>query len=345
MIEMIKIKKLSPTSLLIKGILLVLLTSSYAYADTSVNVDRVRWKQGLFSWTDHDKYPEWKQEGIWTENRKKTYVSKYMTPSTSNTKTMVMLIAGQQGSSGSSGGSNCLTGQNQSWDSDWGKGDKSKSTNIKSLSLSDRLIQSGHFNSYDTFFSIVLNSNFNWGATQSAKEKAEEAFTDWLLKHGESQNVERIILLGSSRGGALAMRMSKNIKQRTGWNNVPVYVGLLDAVPNKGQDELKTEGQPTCTNPLNGSYYSREANLDSFFGSLNKPDIFHVVTGAPVIGLADAVHSFCADESSWYQQTWADLEHKEIGRCNTTEGGAYETAKMNAGIVPLYNWVIEKLYE
>ncbi len=334
-----------PISLLIKGVLLVLLTSSYAYADTSVNVDRVRWKKSLFNWTDHEQYPEWKQEGIWTENRKKTYVSKYMTPTKSNTKTMIMLIAGQQGSSGSSGGSNCLTGQNQSWDSDWGKGDKSKSTNIKSLSLSDRLIQSGHINSYDTFLSIVLNSNFNWESTANAKDKAEDAFTDWLLKHGESHNVERIILLGSSRGGALAMRMSKNIKQRSGWNNVPVYVGLLDAVPNKGQDELKTQGQSTCTNPLNSSFYSREANLSSFFGTLNKPDIFHIVTGAPVIGFADAVHSFCADESSWYQQSWANLEHKEIGRCNTSEGNAYEVAKMNAGIVPLYNWVIQKLYK
>jgi hypothetical protein len=342
---MIKIKKMVPISLLIKGVLLVLLTSSYAYADTSVNVDRVRWKKSLFNWTDHEQYPEWKQEGIWTENRKKTYVSKYMTPTKSNTKTMIMLIAGQQGSSGSSGGSNCLTGQNQSWDSDWGKGDKSKSTNIKSLSLSDRLIQSGHINSYDTFLSIVLNSNFNWESTANAKDKAEDAFTDWLLKHGESQNVERIILLGSSRGGALAMRMSKNIKQRSGWNTVPVYVGLLDAVPNKGQDELKTQGQSTCTNPLNSSFYSREANLSSFFGALNKPDIFHVVTGAPVIGFADAVHSFCADESSWYQQSWANLEHKEIGRCNTSEGNAYEVAKMNAGIVPLYNWVIQKLYK
>jgi hypothetical protein len=342
---MIKIKTMPPVSLFIKTLLLVLLTSSYAYADTSVNVDRVRWKKGLFNWTDHDQYPQWKQEGIWTENRKKTYVSKYITPSKGNTKTMVMLIAGQQGSSGSSGGSNCLTGQNQSWDSGWGKGDKTKSTNIKSLSLSDRLINSGHINPYETFFSIVLNSNFNWEATSNAKDKAEEAFTDWLLTHGESQNVERIILLGSSRGGALAMRMSKNIKQRSGWNNVPVYVGLLDAVPNEGQDELKTQGQPSCTNPLNGGYYSRKANLNSFFGSLNKPDIFHIITGAPVIGFIDAVHSFCADESSWYQQTWANLEHKEIGRCNTSEGGAYETAKMNAGIVPLYNWVIEKLYE
>ncbi len=338
-----RIKKLMGLSFMLKALGLVLLTSSWAYADTATDVDRVRWKKSAFNWNDHEDYPEWKNQGIWTEYRKNTFISKFSEPAVNDTKTMIMLIAGQQGSSGSSGGSNCLTGQNQNWDSDWGKGDKTKTTYLKDLSLSDRLLDSGHINTYNTFFSVVLNSNFNWENSTNSKEKAEQAFTDWLLKHGNSGDVERIILLGSSRGGALATRMSKNIKQRSGWSNVPVYVGLLDAVPNIEQDELKTAGQSTCTNPLNSDYFAREADLNGFFGSLNKPQIRHVVTGAPVV--AGLVHGFCADESSWYEQSWANLKHKEIGRCNTNEGEPYETAKMDAGIVQLYNWVIEKLYE
>jgi hypothetical protein len=94
---------------------------------------------------------------------------------------------------------------------------------------------------------------------------------------------------------------------------------------------------------LNSDYYAREADLGSFFNSVNKPQIRHVITGAPVV--LGTVHSFCADETSWYEQSWANLEHTEIGRCNSNEGGAYETAMMEAGIVVLYNWVIEKLYE
>lgn len=338
-------KKLTLITLVIETVALLLLTVHSASADTAINVDRVRWKKSTFNWSDHENYPEWKNEGIWTENRKKTYVSTYLKPAKSNTKTLMMLIAGQQGSSGSSGGSNCLTGQNQSWDSGWGKGDKTKSTQIKSLSLADRLIHSGHISGYDTFLSVVLNSNFNWGASKSAKDKAEDAFTNWLLKHGNSHQVERVILLGSSRGGALATRMAKNIKSRSGWSQVPVYVGLLDAVPNSGQDELKTNGQPTCTNPLNSSYYGRKANLSSYFSGVNKPNIRHIVTGAPVISIANAVHGFCADESSWYEQTWANLKHKEIGRCNSSEGAPYEQAKMEAGIVQLYHWTIDKLYQ
>lgn len=332
-------------ALAIELMAILTLTVHTASADTAINVDRVRWKKGTFNWQDHENFSEWKGENIWTENRKKTYVSTYFKPEKSHAKTLIMLIAGQQGSSGSSGGSNCLTGQNQSWDSGWGKGDKTKTTQIKSLSLADRLIQSGHISGYDTFLSIVLNSNFNWGLSQGAKNKAENAFTNWLLKHGDSGQVERVILLGSSRGGALATRMAKNIKSRSGWNSVPVYVGLLDAVPNSGQDELKTSGQPSCTNPLNSRYYARKANLAAFFSGVNKPQIRHVVTGAPVISIANAVHGFCADESSWYQQTWANLEHKEIGRCNSSEGAPYEQAKMDAGIVQLYHWTIEKLYQ
>jgi len=334
--------KMKTTLRTFKVLVIMLASCGYVYADTEVNVDRVKWKEGGGNWTDHDQYLEWQDAGVGSSKRKKTYISKYLSPSVNNTKTMIMLISGQQGSSGSSGSSNCLTGQNQTWDSDWGTGDKTKASYIKDLSLAERLLGSGHVDPYNTFFSIVFNSNFNWGITKGTKDKTEEAFTNWLLKHGSSTNVERIILLGSSRGGALATRISKNIKQRSGWSDVPVYVGLLDAVPNVGQNELESKNQLTCTNPLNSNYYGRGADLGEFFGTLNKPQIRHVVTGAPVI--LD-IRGFCAEESSWYEQTWANLEHKEIGRCNSEEGGAYEANKMNAGIVLLYDWVIEKLYE
>lgn len=311
-----------------------------AFADKAVTVDRVRWKKSFLTWTDHPDYPEWANEGIWTEYRKNTFISRYWNPGASYADTMIVLIAGQQGSSGSSGCSNCLTGQGADWDDDWGSGDQSKTAYIKDLSLAGRLIDSGLFNRYNTFFSIVFNSNFNWENTSSAKEKAERAFTNWLLKHGNYNNVQRIILLGSSRGGALATRMSKKILQKSGWNNVPIYVGLVDAVPNDTQDELETANQPTCTNPLNSGYYARRADLATFYSGLNKPTIRHIVTGAPVI-LGFAVHAFCADNYSWYDQTWENYEHTEIGRCNSSEGAPYNVGMMEAGIVRLYDWIVD----
>lgn len=313
-----------------------------ALADTTVTVDRVRWKKRSFVWKDHSDYPEWKSEGIWTEYRKNTYISRVWNPGSSNVQTMIVLIAGQQGSSGSSGCSNCLTGQDSDWDDDWGKGDKSKSASINSQSLSGRLIDSGYFSPYNTFFAIVFNSNFNWENTSSAKVKAENAFTTWLLKHGSYNTVDRIFLMGSSRGGILSMRMAKKIKQRSGWNNVPVYVGLLDAVPNANQDELETSDQPTCTNPLNSSYYSRRADLATFFSGLVKPEIRHVITGAPVL-LGSLVHSFCADSTTWYDQSWENLTHTEIGRCVSNEGDPYNTTMMEAGIVQIYEWVLDQM--
>lgn len=327
---------------ILMSVVLLTVSDFSVSADKSVSVDRVRWKKSLFSWQDHPNYPEWKNEGIWTEYRKKTYLSRYWNPGSSNAKTMILLLPGQQGSSGSSGCSNCITGQGSSWDDNWGKGDKSKSAYIKGNSLAGQLIDSGQFSSSNTFFSIAFNPNFNWENTSNAKTKSVNAFTNWFLKHGSYNNVERIILVGSSRGGTLAMRMSKEIKKRYGWKNIPVYVGIIDAVPNTTQNELYTQNQPKCTNPLNSSYYSREANLNSYFSGINKPIIRHVITGAPVI-LGAAVHSFCASPSSWYKQSWDTLKHTEIGRCNSSEGSPYNANYMDAGINTIYDWIISNL--
>lgn len=318
------------------------LLSSAVFADKAVTLDRVRWKKSVFVWEDHPDYPEWKNEGIWTEFRKNTFISRYWNPGPANARTMIVIISGQQGASGSSGSANCLTGQTSTWDDNWGSGDRSKTVYVKDLSLSGRLIDSGFFNPYDTFLGIVFNSNFNWENTSSAKAKAERAFTSWLLKHGNSGVVERIFILGSSRGGVLAARIAKKIRQTSGWGATPIYAGLLDAVPNTTQNELYTSGQPTCTNPLNSSYYSRRADLAAYFSGLIKPFFRHVVTGAPVI-LGTAVHSFCADASTWYDQTWENYEHTEIGRCVFAEGQPYDTALMEAGIVRLYQWVLDQM--
>ena len=42
-----RIKKLMGLSFMLKALGLVLLTSSWAYADTATDVDRVRWKKAL----------------------------------------------------------------------------------------------------------------------------------------------------------------------------------------------------------------------------------------------------------------------------------------------------------
>lgn len=316
-----------------------------AYADVATDLDRVRWKKGTFSWQDHESYPQWKNEGIWTEYRKRVYISEHWEPSRSATKTLVLVAAGQQGSSGLSGSSNCITGQDPDWDKDWGKGDKTKRKYIRTNSLADRLIHSGKFSPSDTAFNVVYDANFNYEYTSSAKNKAEQAFTDFLLSKGYSSTVDRIVLVGSSRGGALVTRMAKNIKQRSGWSNVPVFVGLIDAVPNRDQDELETGGMPKCDSPYNSLYYAREANLDLFFNGVNKPQIRHVVTGAAVVSIGGVgiIHGFCADERSWYQQSWANLKHTEIGRCNSSEGNAYNSSYMNAGIVKIYDWLMSVL--
>ena len=330
----------------LKAMLLTLVATAScvlpAQADIATSLDRVRWKKGTLNWQDHESYPQWKNEGIWTEYRKRVYISEYWKPSKSSAKTLILIAAGQQGSSGLSGSSNCVTGQDPDWDKDWGKGDKSKTKYLATNSLADRLIHSGRFSSSDTAISVVFDANFNWEYTASAKDKAEQAFSDYLLNKGYSSTVERIILVGSSRGGALVTRVSKNIKKRSGWSSVPVYVGLVDAVPNSDQNELNTKGNPYCYNPYNGGYFARKSDLAGYFSGVSKPQIRHVVTGAGVVSIGGIglIHAYCADQTSWYTQSWANLTHTQIGRCNSSEGGAYNQTYMNAGIVKIYDWLM-----
>ena len=98
--------KMRLLSCFVLALLLGIFIADAALAKT-ISVDRVRWKYNWCCWTDHDEYPEWKNEGIWTEYRKKTYIGKYWQPAKSSVRNMVIVIAGQQGSSGSSGCSNC----------------------------------------------------------------------------------------------------------------------------------------------------------------------------------------------------------------------------------------------
>ena len=56
----------------------------------------------------------------------------------------------------------------------------------------------------------------------------------------------------------LAVRMSKRIRQE-GWTSTPIYVGIVDAVPNKGQNEIESNNSATCINPLDSDKYLRWA--------------------------------------------------------------------------------------
>ncbi|MBU3917045.1 hypothetical protein KKA14_16045 [bacterium] len=78
-------------------IFLFCLVSSALFADQlTITLDRVRYKKSWLSWTEHPAYPEWQGQGIWTEYRKLTFISRYWVPSVANTKTMILVMAGQQ---------------------------------------------------------------------------------------------------------------------------------------------------------------------------------------------------------------------------------------------------------
>ncbi|MBU3917046.1 hypothetical protein KKA14_16050 [bacterium] len=137
--------------------------------------------------------------------------------------------------------------------------------------------------------------------------------------------------------------MAKKILEKSGWNNVPVYVGLIDAVPNTVQNELETAGEPIINNPFDSGKYCRRADLAQVFSGLNKPTIYHIVGGGGVI-LQSVAHAFCADVS-WYDQTWVDLGHVEMGRCGLSQNNlTYNTNYNETSIVPTYEWVVQQKF-
>lgn len=138
----------------------------------------------------------------------------------------------------------------------------------------------------------------------------------------------------------MALRMAKNILSRVRWSDAEIFLGLLDAVPNVEQDELYTRNGSKCYNSLyeNEKYYSRYANLDKYFERLKKPQIFHLLSGAPV-ALGFLAHSFCFEEREWYKQKWVKAEHLPLGRCVANEGEEYAESLASLGIGELYSWL------
>jgi len=209
-------------------------------ATKTIGIDRVRYQKSKLEWKNNPAYPEWKEQNVSMPNMKKTYIGKYWEPAVNNVKNMIILIAGQQGPRGLVEASNSLTGQKYNWDKGYKIG-MQKQSDINKDSLTARIIDSGLFDPDETFMAVVYNASFQWGNTIKSKKRTVKAFTKWFLKHGTKENVTKIFLLGGSRGGILALRMSKQIRKE-GWLDTPVYVGLIDAVPNKQQEKICAKG-------------------------------------------------------------------------------------------------------
>jgi hypothetical protein len=309
-----------------------------ASTSKSITIDRVRYKKNWYSWAEHPDYPEWQNRGVDALYRKYTFIGKYWQPGKSSVRYMIFTFAGQQGSSGLSGLSNCVTGQYGSWLFNWETYAMSDTLTINGDSLTSQLIDYSGFTSSDTFIAAAFDTMFNWGNSIDQKDRQLKAYADWLCKHAYASNVEKIFLYGSSRGAVLACRLARAIHQKSGWANVDIYVGALDAVPNKLQEEMKVTSV-TCDNPTrsNSYYYGYVADIDDYYGSYYPTELCHVITGDPVFG----ARCFCASGLSWYQQHWCALEHTQLGQCADCPGCSYDTDYMEVGIDALYSWTID----
>ncbi|MGD2091233.1 MAG: hypothetical protein PVH61_33970 [Candidatus Aminicenantes bacterium] len=304
----------------------------------SITIDRVRYKKNWYSWAEHPDYPEWQNRGVSTLYRKYTFIGKYWEPGKTSVRYMIFTFAGQQGSSGLSGLSNCVTGQDETWLINWDTYAMSDTLSIHGSSLTSQLIDYSGFTSSDTFIAAAFDTMFNWGNTIDQKNKQLKAYADWFCKHAYASNVDKIFLYGSSRGAVLACRLAKAIHQKSGWANVDIYVGALDAVPNKLQEEMEVTSV-TCDNPTqyDSNYYGYVADIDYYYGSYHPTKLHHTITGDPVFG----ARCFCAYGLSWYEQYWCDLEHAQLGQCADCAWCPYDPDYMEIGINALYDWTVD----
>jgi len=129
-----------------------------------------------------------------------------------------------------------------------------------------------------------------------------------------------VLMVGSSRGGALASRLAKRLMgDSSPVRHARILVATLDAVANKEQGECGiTTG--TTTNPLNGSYRAYKAALSDYFAdpTPERLSIYQVIGGAKVVPLqpTNVARAFINDGTPTfdYSFSWVDRGHTDIGR-------------------------------
>eukprot|EP00286_Rhodomonas_abbreviata_P023072 CAMPEP_0181295124 /NCGR_PEP_ID=MMETSP1101-20121128/3974_1 /TAXON_ID=46948 /ORGANISM="Rhodomonas abbreviata, Strain Caron Lab Isolate" /LENGTH=419 /DNA_ID=CAMNT_0023399843 /DNA_START=83 /DNA_END=1343 /DNA_ORIENTATION=+ len=272
----------------------------------------------------------WENAGMSNDNQDKAFFAIMgSAPSRSNVEYVVLFSSGQQGSSGGSSGdaANVVSGAYDDWK--WNTNENpSEPRSVDSRSIAAKFYndQTKYLPHSKTLYLTLWDAQFNHMASTGEKEDTLDGYSDFLNSKVYWANIKGIILVGSSRGGCLAMRLSQHLRARYNLNHVQFAVGSVDGVCKYSQDELGTTSS-TINNPVATSgYKAYKTAMDQQFVDKSNYCILHLVGGEEVTGLALGVRPFTHDTctsvsctltengETWYKQTWNDLCHQCAGR-------------------------------
>lgn len=269
--------------------------------------------------TTPSEFSAWETHGVKQSRQKETYLAKRAPSNRSAIENIVFMSAGQQGldATFTDTTTNVLTGQPGDYRSQCKGTCFSKTVLIDGRSLAVRLMNHPTFSTTNTLYVLVFDAQFNFNYGADAKLKVEKAFDSYIQGLVDNHRIQRIVLGGSSRGGALVFRLAHRMLSNNTYPNAKIITEGFDAVFVQNQELGSTS--TLYDNPLNsGSYCGRFANLYNYFEPYS--DRFaseQIVGGQEVViisGARGAAYKPYDVDYGWWSQRWVDMKHTDIGR-------------------------------
>ncbi|GAB2884110.1 hypothetical protein ACCI51_10080 [Microbulbifer echini] len=282
----------------------------------SVNLERVRYCQNFWCTQQYTQpeYQVWDQEGVSKTHQLYTQIARIQQPMRENVRNLVFIAAGQQPPG--YGSESSVTGQEDNYKKDCGVSKGSCSRSVDGRSLARQVLDSEYFPADDTFFAVAFDTQFNYMVSSSEKSRMERAYLNWLKSKAYASNLETIYLAGSSRGGCLAMRLAKALRDDPAFRKIRTIVHSFDGVCKWDQNEMGVTSS-FFRSPVNSNYLSYYTDLDAQFPYKDNLYIRQLAGGDEVIEFT-GVHSFVYSATDvslgWYAQQWVDLNHITIDR-------------------------------
>eukprot|EP00565_Helicotheca_tamesis_P003128 CAMPEP_0185723844 /NCGR_PEP_ID=MMETSP1171-20130828/544_1 /TAXON_ID=374046 /ORGANISM="Helicotheca tamensis, Strain CCMP826" /LENGTH=600 /DNA_ID=CAMNT_0028391599 /DNA_START=126 /DNA_END=1928 /DNA_ORIENTATION=- len=261
------------------------------------------------------EFQHWEDANVSNGNQKDTYIGTLREPAKSQTRRLVLLLAGQNGFGNIVGGGigDMISGSFNDWHQGWSSTTASETHPIRLNSWAYRYFHS--FDQGDTFIATSWATSFNWGTSAGEKQDIEDAFYNWLLSKVNTPNLEEVIIAGHNRGGCLALRLAERFNRNFA-PQVDVAVMSADPVFNVGQSEFGA-GFPQITNPLNNAWEGMSTDMRAEFQKEGRElYVENYVVGDntfvlnSVKGLSDkrAVGT-PFNMGGWYHQDWITWGH------------------------------------
>jgi len=152
-----------------------------------------------------DTIPQLRAEGVGNWEIHRTRYAIWAEPSVANTRTLLVALAGQNGSSGGSsgGGSGNTTGQLNHWQNGCDDNEQNCGTQpFSDMSFVGRLLDAPSYmniNRYNTFAVAFLDHQYEWNSPYRAAIRY--GLFEWLKTKVDPAVLKQIIITGHSRGG------------------------------------------------------------------------------------------------------------------------------------------------